>query len=211
MNAHTPTPQDAPLNVRYVILVVYIGGEAAAQTLVDTAQTDLAQINDLIASVANATGGAVTVQQVRVRQNLSHCVQCSKQCHLKGVVCRCHLYTAAWLLQRDTHTFLEPVAGRRVCSCTTFATSKLLLRLQPEGSSLCLLQEGVTGDVSGGGNPVLNPEQEAKVSLLRSGPAPNIQSNTSFYLTAVYTGSAGVALAGITISGGLPARSGFVP
>jgi len=200
----TTAPQDASLNVRYVVLAVYIGGKAAAQTLVDTAQTDLTQVGNLIASLANATDGAVTVQQVRVRQNLSHCVQYTAQnsaferCRVSGLASCLQLNRdmhTCLLLNRDTHTCLGSCCWREGVAVTPLPLAKA-------SGTLCLLQAGVTGDVSGGGNPVLNPEQEAKVSLLRSGPAPNIQSNTSFYLTAVYTGSAGVAVAGVTISGG---------
>lgn len=50
--------------VQYIVVVIYIGGEQAAQTLVNTANTDLAQVGDLINKVAAATGGQIVVEQV---------------------------------------------------------------------------------------------------------------------------------------------------
>lgn len=109
--------------MRYVVVVIYVGGEAAAKNLVQTAETDLASVGDLINKVNTATDGAIT-----------------------------------------------------------------------------LTQDSVTGDVSGGGSTPLNPEQDAKVALLRSGAA-NLQTGTVFYLTAVYTGTKGFAEAGVEITG----------
>lgn len=51
-------------STRFVVLVVYVGGEQAATALVDTAEVDLNQIGALIENVANATDGAITLKQV---------------------------------------------------------------------------------------------------------------------------------------------------
>lgn len=109
--------------VRYLVIVIYVGGEAAATNLVQVAETDLNKIGNLTDNVNTATGGAITVSQ-----------------------------------------------------------------------------QSVSGDVSGGGSSPLNPQQDAKVSLLRSGAA-NLQTGTTFYLTAVYTGTTGTAQEGVTIKG----------
>lgn len=105
------------------MVVIYVGGEAAADTLVKTAESDLNQIDALITNVNNATGGAITVSQ-----------------------------------------------------------------------------QGVSGEWSGGGSTPSNPQQDAQVSLLRSGAA-NLQTGTQFYLTAVYKGTTGFAQEGVTITG----------
>jgi hypothetical protein len=109
--------------VRYLVVVIYVGGEAAATTLVNTATTDLNQIGNLATNVNTATGGAITVSQ-----------------------------------------------------------------------------ESVSGDMSGGGSSPLNPQQDAKVSLLRSGAA-YLQTGTTLYLTAIYSGTIGTAQEGMTITG----------
>jgi hypothetical protein len=109
--------------VRYVVLVIYVGGEAAANTLVQTAETNLTMVGNLVENVNTATNGAITVTQ-----------------------------------------------------------------------------ESVSGDVSGGGSIPSNPQQDAKVSLLRSG-ADNLQTGVTFYLTAVYKGTSGSAQEGVAITG----------
>lgn len=52
--------------------------------------------------------------------------------------------------------------------------------------------------MSGGGS---TPQQDATVSLLRSGSGPYLQTSTVFYLTAFYTGPSGNLQAGVAITG----------
>jgi hypothetical protein len=59
--------------VRYVVVVVYVGTETAATTLVQTAENNLTAINDLTAAITAATGGAITVTaEVRLGLLASH-------------------------------------------------------------------------------------------------------------------------------------------
>lgn len=109
--------------VRYLIVVIYVGGEAAADTLIKTAETNLNEIGQLIDNLNTATGGAIT-----------------------------------------------------------------------------LTQESVSGVYSGGGGSPLNPQQDAKVSLLRTG-AVNLQTGVKFYLTAVYIDTTGFAQEGVEVTG----------
>jgi len=50
--------------VHYLVVVTYYGSTAAAQALVTAAKTDLSSIGTMNTSVATASSGAVTVQQV---------------------------------------------------------------------------------------------------------------------------------------------------
>lgn len=59
---HTHTQETGA--IRFVVLVVYVGGDKAATLLVDTAETDLNQIASLITNVGTQSNGAITVQQV---------------------------------------------------------------------------------------------------------------------------------------------------
>lgn len=51
---------------------------------------------------------------------------------------------------------------------------------------LPLLQDDTSGSVSGGGDPI-NPDTDAKLSLLRTGTANNLQTSTEFFLSATFT------------------------
>lgn len=67
---------------------------------------------------------------------------------------------------------------------------------------VCVCQQSsTTGDYTGGGNIPLNPSQDAQVSLLRSRSGESIQTQTSFYLVASYTGVTGFAQEGVEITG----------
>lgn len=49
----------------YVVVVIYVGTDAAAEILVRTAEADLDDVGNLIQNVAAATENAFTVKQVR--------------------------------------------------------------------------------------------------------------------------------------------------
>lgn len=51
--------------MRYIVVVVYIGGDAAADILVTTAERNLTEVGNLIEKVAAATDNTFTVKQVR--------------------------------------------------------------------------------------------------------------------------------------------------
>lgn len=153
--------------MRYVVVVVYVGTEAAATTLVATAETNLTAINDLTTAIATATGGAITATP-EVRLGCSHCNAAEQFALMQP--------------QRHTHGL--------TCGCV------VLPCLPPR------LQGSTTGSVSGGTTPV-NTRVDATVSLLRSGPT-NLQTNTTFFLTAVYAGTTGTAQEGVAIAGELP-------
>jgi len=62
------------------------------------------------------------------------------------------------------------------------------------------LQVG-TGQWSGGGATPRNPQQEAKLFLMRTGNETNMQSDTRFFLTAVYTGTTAISKEGACVTG----------
>lgn len=57
-------PQEPAQSVRYVVVVVYVGNETAAEKLVVAAEEDLNKVGDLINAVSAATDGQITVTQV---------------------------------------------------------------------------------------------------------------------------------------------------